>query len=230
MLIENFWSQFSKWLIWQLKHNALVCVRICFSFFFPCLSFFLSFFHPCRNIFFSIFIFIQLTCFSTGHHTFILHFGWSVAEQGHDLVVRFHYYWCWSQTTRYLPTLWAFATCKISSYFSKKKKKTENVNFFSFLLSKMTTMNSPQYYYAVRWHGMNATRASEERYKFFFLCFFSFRMFGYRNVKRTGKMLLQYIYSMIMVSIFFMQLLPSFTEYVVFRNSKTPTYTLRWIW
>lgn len=33
------------------------------------------------------------------------------------LVSGFHYYWCWSQTTRYLRTLWAFATCKISSYF-----------------------------------------------------------------------------------------------------------------
>lgn len=51
---------------------------------------------------------------------------------------------------------------------------------------------------------MNATRARHISMWRVCLCVFfcSVRMFGDRNVKRTGKMLLQYIYSMIMVSNF----------------------------
>lgn len=53
-----------------------------------------------------------------------------------------------------------------------------------------------------RWGRMNETRARHISLWCVCVFFFSVRMFGYRNVKRTGKMLLQYIYSMIMVSNF----------------------------
>lgn len=118
-----------------------------------------------------IFIFIQLTylLLVTTHS----HSIWfiCVAEQGHGLhfFCVCHYYWCWSQTTRYLPTLSAFATCKISSHFAGIKKREENNFFFSSSLQNDNDESTTSLY-----DGMNAMRAQYISFWcfIFFIAFF----------------------------------------------------------